>query len=82
MHVRHERLFLWLKDTFPPGRLYGAAGTGPARPPVGWLGGGSWNETGPPVASHLPELECRRIGTSSGKSERYVLSVAGRQTIE
>jgi hypothetical protein len=58
MHVRHERLFLWLKDTFPESKLYGPYDHG-GRRYYQWMARGEFLERDlvPLIASHLPDLD-------------------------
>lgn len=83
MHVRHERLFLWLKDTFPESRLYGPYDHG-GRRYYQWMARGEFLERDlvPLIASHLPDLDDYAAKRFRDMCERYRLSLAGRQTLE
>ena len=83
MHVRHEKLFLWLKDVFPASRLYGPYDHG-GRRYYQWMARGEFleRELVPLVASHFAHLDDYAAERFRSMCERYGLSqmAEGRAT--
>ena len=79
MHVRHEKLFRWLQETFPEGRLYGPYHHG-GRDYFQWMARGPFlRETLVPlVAAHLPLLDDYVADRFRGMCERYALALPNR----
>jgi len=78
MHVRHERVFRWLQQRFPEGRLYGPYRHG-GREYYQWMARGEFlrRTLAPLIADALVELDghaaarfeamCARYGLGSGR---------------
>ena len=79
MHVRHEKLFRWLQDTFPESRLYGPYHHG-GRHYFQWMARGSFlRETLVPlVAAHLPLLDDYVSDRFRAMCERYAVALPAR----
>ncbi|MFN2464933.1 MAG: hypothetical protein ABR598_01555 [Candidatus Dormibacteria bacterium] len=58
MHTRHERMFRWLQETFPGGRLYGPYHHG-GRSYYQWMARGEYlrKQLAPLIAGRLEQLD-------------------------
>lgn len=85
MHIRHEKLFRWLEEAFPQGRLYGPYRHG-GRAYYQWMARGEFLKHAlvPLIAAHLPRLDdyaasrfremCERYGLKLPRTAKGVLS--------
>jgi hypothetical protein len=76
MHTRHERLFLWLQETFPGGRLYGPYHHG-GRSYYQWMARGAYlrEVIAPLLAPHLGRLDDHAAGRFRQMCQDYGISV-------
>lgn len=76
MHVRHERLFRWLEEVFPNGRLYGPYRHG-GRAYYQWMARGEFLKHAlvPLIAAHLPRLDDHAASRFREMCERYGLAL-------
>lgn len=76
MHVRHEKLFHWLRDTFPESRLYGPYNHG-GRSYYQWMARGKVLRTVlvPLIASHLDHLDDHVAQRFLSMCQRYAISL-------
>ena len=76
MHVRHEKLFRWLQETFPETRLYGPYHHG-GRSYFQWMARGPFlhQVMVPLIASHLHQLDDYVAQRFLSMCERYRITV-------
>lgn len=74
MHTRHERLFDWLCETFPGGRLYGPYNHG-GRSYYQWMARGPYlrEEIVPLIAANIDRLDDYVAGRFRDMCSRYGL---------
>ena len=74
MHVRHEKLFRWLQEVFPRGRLYGPYHHG-GRDYYQWMARGDFlrRTLVPLVRDHLPRLDDYAAARFRSMCDRYRL---------
>lgn len=80
MHVRHEKVFRWLEQTFPGGRLYGPYTHG-GRSYYQWMARGAFlRETLVPlIRQHLDRLDEHAATRFEGMCARYDLEPSPRR---
>lgn len=76
MHTRHERLFLWLQQTFPGGRLYGPYHHG-GRSYYQWMARGAYlrDVIVPLLAPHLDGIDAHAAGRFREMCQNYGISL-------
>lgn len=74
MHVRHVRVFRWLEQTFPEGRLYGPYRHG-GRSYYQWMARGAFlrEVLVPLIGTRLAQLDDHAAGRFRSMCERYGL---------
>ena len=72
MHVRHERLFVWLEDNLPGGRLYGPYHHA-NRSYYQWMARGEFlrNHLAPLIGANLDLLDDHVVGRFEEMCDRY-----------
>jgi hypothetical protein len=77
MHVRHERLFRWLAETFPGSRLYGPYEHG-GRAYFQWMVRGAYlrEVVVPIIAPHLDRLDGHAASRFADMCGRYRIDLA------
>jgi len=78
MHVRHEKLFRWLEESFPEGRLYGPYNHG-GREYFQWMARGHFlrDVLVPFLAARRTFMDAYVAARFDTMCERYSLRVAG-----
>lgn len=76
MHTRHERLFRWLQDTFPGGRLYGPYHHG-GRDYFQWMARGEYlrQTLAPLIAARLEGLDTYAAGRFRTMCQNYAIEL-------
>ncbi len=76
MHTRHERLFDWLCETFPGGRLYGPYHHG-GRSYYQWMARGAFlrEEVAPLIAANLHRLDDHVADRFRDMCSRYAIDL-------
>jgi hypothetical protein len=76
MHTRHERIFRWLEERFPEGRLYGPYHHG-GRAYYQWMARGAFlkDVMVPLLAARLPQLDDHVAERFRSMCERYGLGL-------
>ena len=76
MHTRHERLFRWLQEHFPGGRLYGPYHPG-GRDYYQWMARGEYlrRHLAPLIGDRLEALDSHAAGRFATMCENYGISL-------
>ena len=76
MHTRHERLFHWLQETFPGGRLYGPYHHG-GRSYFQWMARGEYlrHQLAPLIAARLEDLDSYAAVRFSTMCQNYAIEL-------
>ena len=76
MHTRHERLFRWLQQAFPGGRLYGPYHHG-GRDYYQWMARGEYlrRTLVPLIAGRLEEMDSYAAGRFASMCKNYAIEL-------